>query len=59
MKERLPHAKQLPYLFNLGLHRQKKLISIQLENSSYQRKTETLGNPIRQSVEVAEFASFF
>jgi hypothetical protein len=59
MKYRLPHSNQLPYLFNLGLHRQKELISIQWENSSYQRKAETLENPIRKSVQLAEFASFF
>jgi len=59
MKKRLPNNIPLPPLFNFGLHRKNKLFSRQWENSSYKRKTETLENPIRKSLRLIEFVTFF
>jgi hypothetical protein len=59
MKDRLSHSNQLPYLFNLGLHRQKKITAFPWKNFSYQRKTETLENPIRKALQLTEFVTFF
>jgi hypothetical protein len=59
MKTRLAHHNPLPLFFNLGLQRQKKPLLVRWENSSYLRENETLENPIRKSLQLAEFVTLF
>ncbi len=59
MKKRLSSHQQLPPLFNLGLHRQKHPVIVQWDHFLYERKSETLVNPLRKALKLTEFVTFF
>jgi hypothetical protein len=59
MKHRILQHKPLTPFFNLGLHYRAPVSAPRGADTGYQRKNETLENPIRKAVRMTEFINFF